>query len=388
MSIYGEMLSMSGVPVSSPTSVFIGPARSRWSWLIIPSWLGSMLFHGLLGMAILSLSQLPACQHVRDSDGTGGDSFRQVGIRLLPPGPAGGTGGTEISNTPAGGDAAKTEVHQVQPLTAVPAVSDPLMAPSAAPSLSSTPPIPLSLPKPLQSVGMIGPGAPLRFSPGPGGSNMDHLVRPSLPGNGMGAGSRGTGGGTGGGNGTGGGGGTSFLGVQGIGKKFVYVIDRSFSMANDHALQAAKLELLASLQRLNETQQFQVIFYNNEYVVLNTRGGRFDFFRGTDIQRLMVAEQIREITPAAGTRHLPALLEALNFRPDVIFLLTDGAAESALHVKDLEQIQRQNRYGTHIHCIEFGRAEKSHLGEAGNFLKVLARENAGQYAYHNLKAGF
>jgi len=205
---------------------------------------------------------------------------------------------------------------------------------------------------------------------------------------GMGLGSRGTGGGTGGGDGTGGGGGTSFLGVKGVGKKFVYVIDRSFSMANDHALQAAKIELLSSLQRLNETQQFQVIFYNNEYVVLNARGGRFQFFRGTDAQRLLVTEQMREITPAAGTRHLPALLEALNFKPDVIFLLTDGAAESALAMKDLEQIRLLNRQGASIHCIEFGRGEKSNLAGEGNFLKVLAKENRGEYLYRNLKAGF
>lgn len=178
------------------------------------------------------------------------------------------------------------------------------------------------------------------------------------------------------------------MGVKGTGKKFVYVIDRSFSMANDQALQAAKLELLASLQRLNETQQFQIIFYNNEYLVLNARGGRFDFFRGTDAQRLLVMEQIREITPAAGTRHLPAIQEALNFKPDVIFLLTDGAAESALDRKDLEQIRRLNRNGTHIHCIEFGRGESSPLVDGGNFLKVLSEQNRGEYLYRNVKAVF
>jgi hypothetical protein len=158
-------------------------------------------------------------------------------------------------------------------------------------------------------------------------------------------------------------------------------------MADDSALQAAKAELLASLQQLDEKQQFQIIFYNNDFVVMDTRGGRFDVFTGTDAQRMKVAEQIREIGPAGGTRHLPALIEALKFRPDVIFLLTDGAAESALDRRDLEEIRRHNRHGSRIHCIEFGRSSKSMLGEAGNFLKDLARQNDGRYVYRNLTDG-
>jgi len=314
--------------------------------------------------------------------GDGDGSFRQAGIRLLPPGPAGGSGGTGTDTAPP---ASSTEN---QPGTGSPSSATGIAVP---PVESSMPPIALSLPRPQQASGIIGAGASMGLTTLP----LDNLVRPSNPGGGgvggiggIGLGSGGTGGGTGGGDGAGGGGGTSFLGVKGVGKKFVYVIDRSFSMANDHALQAAKIELLSSLQRLDETQQFQIIFYNNEYVVLNARGGRFQFFRGTDAQRLLVTEQMREITPAAGTRHLPALLEALNFKPDVIFLLTDGAAESALAKKDLEQIRLLNRQGTSIHCIEFGRGEKSNLEGNGNFLRVLAKENRGEYVYRNLKTGF
>jgi len=367
------------VPTSDPAT----PSPGYVFQLLLPSWLGSLFFHGLLAAAILYLSQIPACQRHHDILGESDGTFRQAGIQFLPPGPAGGTEGTGTdAESPVGGAGENFSAPPQKPITA----SNFPESKSSLPAVSS-PPVPLNLPQSSPSSTLIGPG----HLSSPVSSGLGQVVQSALPGglgSGTGLGSRGTGGGTGGGNGTGGGGGTTFVGITGKGKTFIYVIDRSFSMANDHALQAAKLELLASLQQLDETQQFQIIFYNNEYVKLNPRGGRFDFFRGTDPQRLMVTEQIREITPAAGTRHLPAIQEALNDKPDVIFLLSDGASESALDRKDLESIRQQNRHGTHIHCIEFGRGEKSPRGDPGNFLRILSQENQGQYVYRNLKAGF
>ena len=54
------------------------------------------------------------------------------------------------------------------------------------------------------------------------------------------------------------------FGVQGEGQKFVYVFDRSGSMDGHGGapLAAAKSELIASLDDLGDTHQFQIIFYN------------------------------------------------------------------------------------------------------------------------------
>jgi hypothetical protein len=251
---------------------------------------------------------------------------------------------------------------------------------AATPQPVTAPPVSLDLPELSRTPALIGPGA----MPGVTPPLEAGLVR---PGRASTAGSGGTGGGAGGFGSGGSGGGTTFLGIESVGKRFVYVIDRSFSMAADNVFLAALIELQASLSQLNETQQFQVIFYNNEFVPLETRGGRFDMFRGTAAQRLKALEQMRGIEPSGGTRHLPALLEALKYNPEVIYLLTDGATESALDRKDLDDIKRHNRNGACIHCIEFGRGVKSPLGDAGNFLKTLARENTGKYAYRNVAAG-
>ena len=59
---------------------------------------------------------------------------------------------------------------------------------------------------------------------------------------------------------------TKIFGIEARGTKFVYVFDRSASMS-DHGgkpLRAAKAELLASLNNLDEHNQFYIIFYNEE----------------------------------------------------------------------------------------------------------------------------
>ncbi len=67
---------------------------------------------------------------------------------------------------------------------------------------------------------------------------------------------------------------TSMFGVQAQGYKFVYVIDRSGSMGGSGptALKAAKAELLASLNDLGQTHQFQIVFYNEKPALFNPTG--------------------------------------------------------------------------------------------------------------------
>jgi len=329
---------------------------------VVPSWLGSLSLHSLC-LAVLFLMWKPAPPR-GDFPGNGGDSFREVGIRV-----ASGVPGEESTGDPPG----------APPAPSTPAVTQ--TDPVSIPALSG---IALPLPEMPAPPSILGAGP---ATPSLGSSQIQRLIHPTTPGSGfgMGTGGEGTGSGLGGIPGTGGKG-TSFIGIGATGTRFVYVIDRSSSMSQDKALQAAKLELLASLQQLDETQQFQVIFYNQNVFTLDTRGGRFDVFRGTDAHRLRVTEQIRDVTPSEGTAHLPAILEGLKFNPDVLFLLTDGAAESVLDKKDLDTIRRHNRGGTRIHCIEFGRGRNSPYDQQANFLVELAREHQGRYVYRDTRS--
>ena len=171
---------------------------------------------------------------------------------------------------------------------------------------------------------------------------------------------------------------TSVYGLQGQGSKFLYVFDRSGSMSGygGRPLRSAQGELIASLNDLESTHQFQIIFYNEEPQVFkpDNRTPRLVF--GDDQGKALAQRFVRGIVAAGGTRHMEPLVMALKMRPDVIFFLTD-AEEPRLSADELLQLQRFNK-GTQIHAIEFGFGPAS--GD-DNFLKALARQNGGQHAY-------
>jgi hypothetical protein len=171
---------------------------------------------------------------------------------------------------------------------------------------------------------------------------------------------------------------TGVFGVMGEGYKFVYVFDRSGSMggSGQSSLAAAKLELLASIDRLESQHQFQIIFYNDQPAVLDIIGrGRLVF--ATDQNKALARKFIDGITADGSTDHEDPLLLALRLQPDVIFFLTD-ADEPSLTPKQLEKVRRLNGGITSVNAIEFGIGPNL---RTDNFLVQLARQNGGQHVY-------
>lgn len=174
---------------------------------------------------------------------------------------------------------------------------------------------------------------------------------------------------------------TPFFGIRDSGTRFVYVVDKSGSMSNHGAMRVAKAELLASLNTLDATQQFQIVFYSNHPVVMSTPRGDATLLWATDINKTLARQFVSGVQPDGGTDHMPALIRALKLNPDVIFFLTD-AEEPRLSAGQLDRIRRLNGSRARIHCIEFGTGPK--LGNVENFLQKLARENGGSYRYHDV----
>jgi hypothetical protein len=175
---------------------------------------------------------------------------------------------------------------------------------------------------------------------------------------------------------------TNVFGVTGLGHKFIYVFDRSGSMADlgGRPLAAAKRELIASLQDLDETTQFQIIFYNEEPRVFRLRSQSPRLVWANDEGKTAAAEFIRAIKATGGTQHMQALKMALRLNPDVVFFLTD-ADQPGLSDEDLQQVRRWNQTTT-IHAIEFGTGP-----QAGreNFLVRLAEQNGGRHVYVDVR---
>ena len=174
---------------------------------------------------------------------------------------------------------------------------------------------------------------------------------------------------------------TTFFNIKDKGQRFVYVMDRSGSMSNHGAIRVAKAELVNSLEGLDATQQFQIIFYSNNHSTFQQSDGR-KMHWATDINRTMARQFITGVPTDGGTSHLPALKKALSFEPDVVYFLTD-ADEPQLTAKELDSVSRANRGGARIHCIEFGSGPKLKVS-VENFLEKLSRFNDGTYHYRDV----
>ena len=130
----------------------------------------------------------------------------------------------------------------------------------------------------------------------------------------------------------------SVFGVEGKGNKFVYVFDRSSSMEGA-PLAAAKRQLLESLESLDSVHQFHIIFFNHRLRMFDVTGGGRRIAFATDRNKKLAANFVGGITADGGTDRFAALKQALAFRPDVIFFLTDADDPmSASEMADLEQV--------------------------------------------------
>ncbi len=168
------------------------------------------------------------------------------------------------------------------------------------------------------------------------------------------------------------------FGITGEGHKFVYVFDRSDSMNwfERRPFRAAKAELLASLDGLQETHQFQIIFYNHEPLIFNPAGHPQRLAFGTAENKARAQRFVESVVATGGTRHMEAILLALSLQPDVIFLLTD-ADDPQLSDSQIAAIVRRAG-GVTIHTIEFGYGPQK---RTDNFLVRLARATGGQHVY-------
>ncbi|HVU89472.1 MAG TPA: hypothetical protein VHD36_19240 [Pirellulales bacterium] len=185
---------------------------------------------------------------------------------------------------------------------------------------------------------------------------------------------------------------TQVFGVAEEARSFVYVFDHSDSMISTLSytsegktvfsitpLEAAKAELLRSLDDLGANQGFQIVFYNHGFNVFEDQGPSTHLLRGTPENKKRAASFVMSTYGEGSTNHMPALEAALYFRPEAIFLLTDGEAKDDPSQADLAFIRNMNRGRTKINVIHF-----SLVPRIGGTLAQLAEENRGRHLSFNL----
>jgi hypothetical protein len=152
----------------------------------------------------------------------------------------------------------------------------------------------------------------------------------------------------------------------------VYVIDRSASM--QFGLEPAKKELLASLDRLPPTAEFQVVLYDLEARPLefNNQSG---LMQASKENKVRTARHLETIRSEGGTDHLKALKRGLALSPHVLYFLTDADELKPGQVQELTALNQRGSKAI-IHCIELSLDNAS---RQDNPLRRLARDNQGEY---------
>jgi hypothetical protein len=181
---------------------------------------------------------------------------------------------------------------------------------------------------------------------------------------------------------------TSLFGIGSEGRSFVYVFDRSDSMNYQYyseeapnefgniPVRAAKAELLSSIYELNQQQQFRLIFYNHQPLLFSVYDSPGRPMYGTPEVKRRLREAISELHGEGGTNHMAALRLALNYHPDVLYLLTDGEAKDDPTPADIEELTKFNHGRTAINVIQFAQVKRP-----SSSLEILARLNRGQHLF-------
>lgn len=181
----------------------------------------------------------------------------------------------------------------------------------------------------------------------------------------------------------------AFFGVAGNAKSIVYVVDASGSLVD--TLPYVLGELRRSVMRLSKKQQFAVLFFQGKKVLQIPPVG---LRHATDINK---QQAVQWIGPDAGNLFasgqsdpLPAIKLALQYNPDLLFLLTDNLAANQQTPQDeqalLQQITIANRAQTAIHAIQFLYRDAAEKNPAYvPMLKRLADQHHGKYTFIDAK---
>jgi hypothetical protein len=174
------------------------------------------------------------------------------------------------------------------------------------------------------------------------------------------------------------------FGHGGNAMRIVYICDASGSMLSK--MELLKLELQKSVEQLQPVQAFDVLFFQDS---LDNRRNYLsltpDMVMATANNKRKLYAFLGDITPQSSTHVIPALTAAFSLptRPDLIYLLTDGAFEGEtgpVVVEAIEKLNANKRVKINpVLLINPKEISDDELRDASQAMQTIARENGGVY---------
>jgi Mg-chelatase subunit ChlD len=165
----------------------------------------------------------------------------------------------------------------------------------------------------------------------------------------------------------GGAGGSSFFGLNADGNRVVFVLDVSGSM-HGRRMRRAQKELRHTLESLKPSQKFYIVFFSDGALPMPAAG----LLSATSDNVAQAWQWVQQAQCGGGTNPLPALLLALELKPDAIYLMTDGKFSGQVL---LAATQDPPGHRTPVNTIAFASKKAERL------LQAIANETGGSYRF-------
>jgi hypothetical protein len=178
----------------------------------------------------------------------------------------------------------------------------------------------------------------------------------------------------------------SFYGAKSSGNSFCFVLDGSGSMRGG-PWEAARIELLKSINSLKPKQRFYIIFFNQEIHSLTDPSDNRPAphpLAATPENIAHAKRWLDSMQIMAGEPPVKALETALQIECDCIYFLADGEMSDNVAKRVLESLRKHNRVNdiidgevvvVPIHTIAY------YSDKGIDVMKAIAGENRGQFAY-------
>ncbi len=170
-----------------------------------------------------------------------------------------------------------------------------------------------------------------------------------------------------------------FVGTSGVGKRIVFVVDVSAAMGSgvqQTPLAHAVKEIGMSFGDLNASQQFQVVYFNDEAKTLPQDAN--DLISANKSNCEQARSFLKTLKGAGQGDPINALLKALALKPDLVFFLTDQQAVQ-MDPAQIELVKKQA--GTiPINTVEIGTGMEP---DAATVVKKLSQACNGRFQWVN-----
>ena len=174
----------------------------------------------------------------------------------------------------------------------------------------------------------------------------------------------------------------SFYGTGGNARRLAFVIDASGSLID--TLPFVINELKTRINKLSERQSFTVIFFSDGRVIEPPRRG---LLQATAQNRKLVMDWLDSGAVEAHGAGSPvaAIRKALNYRPQLVFLLSDNITGRGRYELDqqafLKEMASANKSGTKINAIQFITPDPLEKAGLRATLRELADQSGGLYKF-------